>query len=78
MGQIHDSRCENFYLNTPMYEPEYTKIPVRLIPDEVKVEYMVSNFEHAGYVYIQINKGMYGMEQAGMLANGLLAKRLAK
>ena len=24
---------KNFYLNTPMDEPEYMKIPVRLIPD---------------------------------------------
>ena len=42
-----------------MEEPEYTKIPVRLIPDEIKVEYKVSKFEHAGYVYVQINKVMY-------------------
>ena len=30
------SDVKNFYLNTPMYEPEYMKIPVRLIPDEIK------------------------------------------
>ena len=42
---------KNFYLNTPMEEPEYMKIPVRLIPDEIKLEYKVSEFEHAGYVY---------------------------
>ena len=45
------------------------KIPVRLIPDEIKVEYKVIKFEHAGYVYVQINKGMYGLAQAGLLAN---------
>ena len=67
-----------FYLNTPMDEPEYTKIPVRLIPDEIKVEYKVGEFEHAGYMYLQINKGMYGLAQAGLLANELLAKILAK
>ena len=43
------------------------KIPVRLIPDEIKVEYKVSKFKHAGYVYVQINKGMYGIAQAGLL-----------
>ena len=61
-----------------MEEPEYMKIPVRLIPDEIKVEYKVREFEHDGYVYVQINKGMYGLEQTGLLANELLAKRLAK
>ena len=65
-----------FYLNTPMNEPEYMNIPVRLIPDEIKVEYNVSKFEHAGYVHVKINKGMYGMAQAGLLANELLARRL--
>ena len=58
-----------------MEELEYMKNPVRLIPDEIKVEYKVSNFEHAEYVYLQTNKGMYGLAQAGLLANELLAKR---
>ena len=61
-----------------MEEPEYMKIPVRLIPDEIKVEYKVIDFEHAGYVYVKIYKGMYGMAQAGLLENELLAKKLEK
>ena len=72
------SDVKNFYLNTPMDEPEYTKIPVRLIPDKIKVEYKVSEFEHYRYVYVQINKGMYGPAQAGLLAYELLTKRLSK
>ena len=31
-----------------MDEPEYMKIPVRLIPDEIKLEYKVSEFKHVG------------------------------
>ena len=42
-------------------------IPVRFIPDEIKVEYKVIKFEHAGYVYVQINKGIYGLAQEGLL-----------
>ena len=68
-GKFMTSDVKIFYLNTPMYEPEYMKILVRLIPDEIKVEYMVSEFKHAGYVYVQINKGVYGLAQAGMLEN---------
>ena len=45
------------------------KILVTLIPDEIKVEYKVSEFEHAGYVYVQINKVRYGLAQAVMPAN---------
>ena len=31
-----------------------------------------------GSLYIEIQKGMYGLPQAGMLANKLLKRRLAK
>ena len=54
------------------------KIQVRLIPYQIKVEYKVSAFEHAGYVYVKINKGLYVLAQLGLLANELLAKRLEK
>jgi hypothetical protein len=30
-----------------------------------------------GHVYIEVQKGMYGLPQAGILANQLLAQRLA-
>ena len=68
-AKLNAEDVKTFYLKTPMYEPGYMKIPVRLIPDEIKVEYKVSKFEHAGYVYVQTNKGMYGLAQAGLLAN---------
>ena len=38
----------------------------------------MSKFEHAGYVYVQIDKVMYGLAQAGLLANEIFAKSLAK
>ena len=78
LAKFMTADVKNFYLKTPMEEPKYTKIPVRLIPDKIKVGYNVSKFEHAGYVYVKINKCMYGSTQAGLLANELLAKRLAK
>ena len=73
-----EAYVKTFHLNTPMDEPEYMKIPVRLVPDEIKVGYKVSEFEHSGYVYVQINKGVYGLSQAGLLSNKLLDTRLAK
>jgi hypothetical protein len=68
----------NFYLNTPMDRPEYMRIPLELIPQEIIDAYDLHALAHNGYVYIRINKGMYGPPQAGKLANDLLAKRLAK
>jgi hypothetical protein len=69
---------KNFYLNTPMDRPEYMRIPVDLFPDEILSEYNLLPLAHNGHIYICIDKGMYGLPQAGMLANKLLAKRLAK
>ena len=70
---------KNFYLNTPMECFEYMKIPLAHIPDEITSEYVLKNKVHSnGTVYIEIRKGIYGLPQAGMLANQLLKRRLAK
>jgi hypothetical protein len=67
----------NFYLNTPMPEPEFMKIPIRRIPDEVIQEYKLTDLvDPDGNVWIRINKGMYGPPQAGKLAFDLLQSRL--
>ena len=70
---------KNFYLNTPMECSEYMKIPLTHIPDEIIAEYALKRKVHSdGAIYIEIRKGMYGLPQAGMLANKLLKRRLAK
>ena len=54
------------------------KIPIAQIPEEIIAEYNLKNKVHSdGAVYIEIKKGMYGLPQAGMLANKLLKHRLA-
>jgi hypothetical protein len=69
---------KNFYLNTPMDRPEYMQILVKHIPDEIMTEYNLHELVHKGYVYTRIEKGMNGLPQAGILANKLLAKCLAR
>jgi hypothetical protein len=68
----------NFYLNTPMPTFEYMRLHISLIPDEIIAEYNLMPLVHNGYIYIEIQKGMYGLPQAGILANNLLRQRLAK
>ena len=69
----------NFYLNTPLTRPEYIKIKLEDIPDEVINEYKLRDkVDSNGYVHIEATKGMYGLPQAGRLANELLEKRLNK
>ena len=70
---------KNFYLNTPTEHSDYMKIPLTHIPDEIIAEHALRNKVHSdGTIYIEIRKGMYGLPQAGMLANKLLKRRLTK
>ena len=55
------------------------KMNIAQILDEIISEYNLEGKVHTdGCVYIEIQKGMYGLPQAGMLANKLLKCRLAK
>jgi hypothetical protein len=68
----------NFYLNTPMLNTKYMRLHLNIIPDGIIVHYNLRDIVTPdGWVYIEIWKGMYGLPQAGILANQLLKKRLA-
>ena len=55
------------------------KIPITQTPDEIIKEYKLQNKVHTNWaVYIEFQKGMYGLPQAGMLANKLIKRRLAQ
>jgi hypothetical protein len=69
---------KNFYLNTPLDCPEYICFHINDIPDEIITVYNLRDIVHENYVYSEINKGMYGLPQAGKLANNLLDERLGK
>ena len=69
----------NFYLMTPLKRPEYIKIKLSDIPDEIIKEYKLKDkVTKNGCIYIEANRGMYGLPQSGLLANQLLEKRLNK
>ena len=65
----------NCYLATPMKRKEYLRIAVELIPQEFIDLYGLHDKVKNGYVYREIVRGMYGLPQAGILANKLLRKR---
>ena len=68
---------KNFYLNTPMSRYEYVRIKIDDIPKEIIVEYnLQEKVTTDGHVYVEIQKGMYGLPQAGILAQQLLEQRL--
>ena len=53
---------------------EYMWITIDLIPEEFIEKYNLRPLVKNGYVYTQIERGMYGLPQAGILANKLLKK----
>ena len=70
---------KNFYLNTPLARYEYMRLKMSDIPGDVIKEYnLLDKATAEGYVYVEIRKGMYGLPQAGRIAQELLEKRLAK
>ena len=68
---------KNMYLKTPLHRFEYMKTPLSLFPQDIINHYRLNNKVLNGYVYMEICKGMYGLPQAGILANKLLKKCLA-
>jgi hypothetical protein len=69
---------KDFYLNTPLKRYEYMRLPLTLIPDEIRQQYQLDDTAtHDGWVYIEIREGMYRLKQAGILANHRLTKHLA-
>jgi hypothetical protein len=69
---------KNFYLNTPLGRFEYMVINLSSLPQETIDKYDLIELAQDGRVYIEIQKGMYGLPQAGILANELLQRNLAK
>lgn len=68
----------NFYLITPMARPEYIQIKLDDILDKINKEYNLKAKATGGSVYVEVNKGMYGLPQPGFLVNHFLEKRLNK
>ncbi len=66
------------YLETPLDCFEYMKMPISLFPTYIIDHYQLNNKVLKDYVYMEIRKGMYGLPQAGILANKLLKKCLPK
>jgi hypothetical protein len=67
---------KNYYLSAPLPRFEYMKMLLSCFPEEIVQKYNLNALAVDGWVYIEIRKGMYGLKQAGLLANQLLQTRL--
>ena len=68
----------NFYLGIPLDRCEYMKMSLDIFPQYTKEQYDLDNMAYQGYVWLEIRKAIYGLTQAGILANKQLRKNLAK
>ena len=68
---------KDFFLATPMEHAEYMKVQTKYFPTDISEYYNLHDKEHNGYIYIKIQKGMYGLKQAAVLAYKNLIKNLA-
>jgi hypothetical protein len=68
----------NFYLNTPLGRFKYMVINLSSLPQETIDKYDLIELAQDRKVYIEIQKGMYGLPQADILTNELLQRNLAK
>jgi hypothetical protein len=74
----------NMYLNTKLLSPEYMRILIDLIPEEIQHEYNTKAFADKDgcthiyvHVYMEVTGAIYGLSQSGYLANQDLIKNLA-
>ena len=59
-----------------MDRPEYARIKLSVIRQEIIDEYNLLVYENNLWIYFEIVRGCYGLPQSGRLANDLLCKRL--
>ena len=60
---------KDIYYGTAMARYEYMKLALACIPDEIIEQYSLHTLSSDGWVYLEIQKGMPGLKQAGRIAN---------
>ena len=70
---------KDFYLNTPLKRFEYARIRLSDLPEDIIEEYKLKEkATEQGFVHVEVRRGMYGLPNAGIIAQQLLEKRLEK
>jgi len=67
----------DYYLNTPLPRPKYLRVQRRFLPLDIVRRYNLQQYFVDDHVLMAVHKGMYGLPQAGLLAQERLIKHLA-
>jgi hypothetical protein len=69
----------NFYLMTPLKQPEYGGVKLTDIPDKIIGEYkLCEKSTPDGWIYFKVVRGMYGLPQSSSNSYDELEERLNK
>ena len=68
---------KDFFYASFLTDPEYMKMKLKIIPQEIINQYQLQDLEKDGWVYMKIVKGMPGFKQAARFANERLVHHLA-
>jgi hypothetical protein len=68
----------DYYLGTPMDRPEFMRIHRRQLSATIIAEYDLKKYFEDDCIHFQVDKGMYGLPQAGLLAQLRLVDHLRK
>ena len=70
---------KDFYLCTPMKRYKYFRMKIELFPEDIIQEYDLRNkVDSTGNVHCEVQQGMYGLPQAGIIAQEFLTEQLLK
>jgi hypothetical protein len=67
---------KNFYLTAALDNYKYMKILLALFPEWIKKQYNLDTHARDSFVFLEIRRAVWGLPQAGILANKLLRKQL--
>ncbi len=66
-----------FYLTAALEYFEYMKIPLALFPTWIVDQYDMSKHHKDGWVYLEMRRAVWGLPQAGILANKKLRQKIS-
>jgi hypothetical protein len=70
------AKYKKYYLSAPLDQYEYMKMPILLSPNWITKQYDLLKHVQHGFIYLKMCHAVWGLPQAGILANKLLQTRL--
>ena len=68
---------KKIYLTAALDYFGYMRMPLLVFPEWVQKQYKLDEHAQSGFVYLRMERAIWGLPQAGILTNKLLRKRLA-